>query len=130
METYATWTRDEHPADFDVPEGCRVEWYYDEDHLTRGSYAYDTEAETAAAEDYELEKLRSGAWVVLGYQTFTPAGMDDSLWGCVVEASAAALVDLAKMYIVWPTREEIAAEMIGQAEAMLTKARGILGASK
>ncbi len=43
----------------------RVIWSFDEPHETRGSYGYDTEEETKAAEDHEIAQLSSGNWVAL-----------------------------------------------------------------
>jgi hypothetical protein len=48
-------------------EGSRYRFFYDDQHETRGSYAYETEEETKAAEDEEIAKLESGEWTVLGY---------------------------------------------------------------
>lgn len=54
------------PHVFETIDGNRrVRWYPDEHYQTIGSYAYDTEAETKAAEDDELAKLASGEWFVL-----------------------------------------------------------------
>lgn len=79
---------------------------YDEDHQTRGSYAYDTEAETRAAEDEEIANLRSGRWVVLGVIVMEkkphcdschcpfalwPWTETDSFWGIVVDNAPAAI---------------------------------------
>lgn len=50
----------------DMGNGVRCRWVHDEHHETRGSYGYDTEEETRAAEDHELAQLESGAWVALG----------------------------------------------------------------
>lgn len=44
----------------------RFRWIEDELYETRGSYGYDTEEETKAAEDEEIAKLRSGEWVAEG----------------------------------------------------------------
>jgi len=69
---------------------------HDEAYQTRGSYAYDTEEETRAAEEHELERLASGAWVVVGCIVTEPCDNDhhcssctgrvevDSLWGMVI----------------------------------------------
>jgi len=68
----------------------RVRWIYDESYETVGSYAYDTEAETKAAEDWELERLRDGRLITLGAIVETKCGAcgqwetRDSLWGIVV----------------------------------------------
>lgn len=93
---------------------------YDEDHETKGSYAYDTEEETKAAEDEEIEKLNSGEWVVLGCIVTEPCkgvsctdGLDeheviehcpccrgrqevDSLWGIVIENDTRKAEEYAK----------------------------------
>ena len=71
---------------------------YDELYATVGSYSYDTEEETKAAEDEEIEKLNSGEWVALGCIITRPCKgphceacegkvEDDSLWGIVIENS-------------------------------------------
>lgn len=76
----------------------RVVW--DEDHETRGSYSYDTEEETKAAEDEEIRNLESGKWVVVGCIVTRPcpgphcnacAGTveEDSLWGIVCDSGEA-----------------------------------------
>jgi len=73
----------------------RVVYEYDDFHQTRGSYGYETEAETKAAEDEEIEKLESGEWVVLCATAYRKASCDcpdcsgwhegDSCGGIVVE---------------------------------------------
>ncbi len=80
MQTYHTFEQD----------GKRYRLVYDEMHETRGSYAYETEAETRAAEDEELAKLESGEWVVLGCIVSERKACGeyhetDSCWGFVVE---------------------------------------------
>jgi hypothetical protein len=86
---------------------------YDEDYQTRGSYAYDTEEETRAAEDEEIAKLQSGEWIVVGCIVTGPCrGLGDetgnsqaatdahcecccgtrevaSMWGTVIENDSA-----------------------------------------
>lgn len=72
----------------------RCRWVHDEMHETRGSYAYDTDAETRAAEDEEIANLASGEWVVLGCivekrcPTCDTWSETDSLWGIVVKCDA------------------------------------------
>lgn len=77
-------------------DGKRYRVVYDEDHQTRGSYAYDTEEETRAAEDEEIANLESGRWVVVGCIVSQPHEQKctvhcpaweetDSLWGIVVK---------------------------------------------
>lgn len=80
-------------------DGKHYRLVYDEDHETRGSYSYDTEEETRAAEDEEIRKLNSGEWVVLGCIVTAPCSSKkhceacpgrhevDSLWGIVVDNS-------------------------------------------
>jgi hypothetical protein len=74
-----------------VSDNERYRWVFDEQHQTIGSYGYDTEEETKAAEDEEIEKLNSGEWVVLGliHERRCLACKQwehiDSLWGIVVE---------------------------------------------
>jgi hypothetical protein len=98
-------------------KGQHYRLVHDEDHETRGSYAYDTEEATKAAEDEELEKLNSGEWVVLGCIVTKPCeGLSDdkgghmpghceacsgtvevdSLWGIVIENSTAKAEAYAK----------------------------------
>lgn len=87
---------------------------YDEGYQTRGSYAYDTEEETKAAEDEEIAKLYSGEWVVLGCIVTAPCcGVEqvggvqhceactgtvevDSLWGIVIENDTAKVEQFCK----------------------------------
>lgn len=91
--------------------GKKYKAVYDEDHETRGSYAYDTEEETRAAEDEEIEKLNSGEWVCLGvivYEkkphcgscTCDPEKWDwtetASLWGIVIYNSNESIEDFVK----------------------------------
>jgi hypothetical protein len=97
-------------------EGKTYRFVYDTMHQTRGSYGYDTEEETKAAEDEEIEKLNSGEWVVLGCIVSVPCpgaqkdsmseaahctscdGREelDSLWGIVVENSDKAVEEFVK----------------------------------
>jgi len=71
--------------------GHRLRWVYDTDYVTRGSYGYETEEETKAAEDEEIAKLESGELVCLGaiYEVKCLACNQwedkDSLWGIVIE---------------------------------------------
>ena len=83
---------------------------YDDMHETVGSYGYDTEEETKAAEDEELAKLRSGEWVALGCIVTEPCPSSDSrhcpccagthevdsLWGIVIENDIKIAEDFAK----------------------------------
>jgi hypothetical protein len=65
---------------------------YDESYETRGSYSYDTEEETRAAEDEEIAKLQSGEWIVVGCIVTGPRrGLVEiaSVWGTVIENDAA-----------------------------------------
>lgn len=70
-------------------ENCRVRWVYDEDYQTRGSFAYDTEEETRAAEEREIALLESGEAVALGAMVEERCphcdawSVTDSLWGIV-----------------------------------------------
>jgi hypothetical protein len=78
-------------------DGLRVLVVYDQSHETRGSYGYDTEEETKAAEDEEMRKLHSGEWVVLGFVLERKCSecatwiTEDSLWGVVIENSEAKI---------------------------------------
>lgn len=44
----------------------RFRWVPDEVYMTDGSYAYETERESKAAEELERRKLQSGEWEALG----------------------------------------------------------------
>jgi hypothetical protein len=72
-------------------EARRVRWVYDEEYRSEGSYAYDTEEETAAAVLAEEEGLAGGSLVALGaiVETRCPGcsewAIQDSLWGIVVQ---------------------------------------------
>lgn len=70
----------------------------DEDYVTRGSYALDTEQETREAEDEELAKLQSGESAAYGVIVYTPCDHADhghecphaktieDVWGTVADA--------------------------------------------
>jgi len=61
----------------------------DEFYQTRGSYAYDTEEETKAAEDHEIELINNGTWHPFGIIEEKQClhclawKEEDSLWGIV-----------------------------------------------
>lgn len=82
--------------------GVRCHWVYDPHHETRGSYGYDTEAETRAAEDEEIAKLNSGEWAALGCiveHQCEKCGdwfAGDSCWGIVIEPNGATLDSFAR----------------------------------
>lgn len=89
MHTLETFTHETHPTKLRPDQ--RIRLVYDDHHETRGSYGYDTEEETKAAEDYEIDMLERGLWIVLGRivekkcaccGSWTEA---DSLWGITVE---------------------------------------------
>ena len=77
----------------DMAPRLRCRWVYDEHYQTVGSVGLETPEETAAAEQYELERLRSGEWVVLGCivetqcETCDEWHERDALWGIVIEPS-------------------------------------------
>lgn len=79
----------------------RVRWVYDEYYQSEGSYAYDTEEETAAAVAEEQEALNTGRYVALGAIVETKCGAcgqweeHDSLWGIVIEPDEKELVAFA-----------------------------------
>ena len=83
-------------------EGFTVTAYYDVDHETRGSYAYDTDEETREAEDNEIEKLESGEWIALHATVSRPCGecgnarISDSLSGIVIENNENAVQEYLK----------------------------------
>lgn len=81
----------------------------DDDHQTVGSYGYDTEEATRAAEDEEIANLESGKWTVVGIRVFEPCDHPkphcadcsgwvemDEVWGCVVESNMAKLEEEIK----------------------------------
>ena len=74
----------------EISETKRARWVYDPIYETRGSYALDTEEETKAAEDWELERLNDGRLVALGCiieERCDACGEwkeTDSLWGIVI----------------------------------------------
>lgn len=78
-------------------DGRRVRWVYDHEYRSEGSFAYDTEEETAAAVAEEETGLRSGSLVALGAIVETRGCKEwetqDSLWGIVVSVDA----DLEKL---------------------------------
>jgi hypothetical protein len=87
MCTNEIWT----PEDKDfIPEGYRLRWIYDEDYSPYGRYALDTEEETQAAIDWEMERLEAGTLTALGYileSRCSKCGkwvQEDSLWGIVI----------------------------------------------
>ena len=101
MTTYHEWEADKK----------RYRAVYDEHYETRGSYAYDTEEETRAAEDEEIANLASGKWVVLGIIVLLqrphcvtcncppekwPWVEIDSLWGIVIENNTEAVERFAR----------------------------------
>lgn len=86
-----------------INDNERIRVVYDQHYQTRGSYGYDTEEETKAAEDYEIERLNSGQWVALGAIRETRCAacgsweVADSLWGIVVENTDAGFAEAADM---------------------------------
>lgn len=80
----------------------RCHWSYDETHETRGSYCYETEAETREAEETELANLASGKWVaaVCTVAHECPNCSEwtegDQLHGIVLEATDAELDAFAR----------------------------------
>lgn len=86
---------DRYMPDFEH-NGRRYQVLWDHDYQTRGSYSYDTDEETKAAEDEEIRMLESGQWVVVGIIMFERHEKKckeccgewievDSVWGCVIE---------------------------------------------
>jgi hypothetical protein len=82
MDLYAEWKLDETRT---------LKAFYDSSYETVGSYAYDTEEETRAAEQEELSKLESEEWVALYIVLYRVCPeceeirIVDDLGGCVVE---------------------------------------------
>ena len=97
MMTYETYTDLK-----GLKAGQRVRVVCDEDYQTVGSYAYETEAETKAAEAFEIAKLESYEWVPLGLILESPCGScgtfitDDELWGYVTENTDDAITATPK----------------------------------
>lgn len=79
----------------DMHTSVRCLWFYDPTYQTRGSYAYETEEETKAVEDREIDMLNRGEWVVLGCVVQRKVGCAcpdcdgwhevDACWGIVIE---------------------------------------------
>lgn len=98
MDTFHEWDAD----------GKHFRAVYDNDYQTRGSYAYDTEEETRAAEDEEIAALESGRYIVIGIIVTEPCGSaqhceccagrheTDSLWGIVIEPDTRKIEAYAK----------------------------------
>ncbi len=102
MKEVETFTHETHPDR--IPEGKRIRLVYDEQYETRGTWALDTEEETKAAEDEEIENLESGNWIVLGRicerqcsccGSWVTDESDFDCWGIVVENSTEGLIDAA-----------------------------------
>lgn len=49
-----------------LPDAYRARWVYDSDYQSEGSFAYDTEAETARAVREEIEAIERGHLVPMG----------------------------------------------------------------
>ena len=87
-------------------DGIRVRWTYDRHYQTRGSYSCATDAETLAAERWEIDMLDRGDWVALGATVEQRTVCDcpacdgwhetDALWGIVVEPDGANLDEFAQ----------------------------------
>ena len=88
--------------------GKRYDWFYDENHETIGSYAYETEEATKLAEQHEIKMLEKGYWVALGVVVSKPCLNDfhcgscsgweekDSCWGIVIEPDRKKLIEYVK----------------------------------
>ena len=83
-------------------ENIQFRFVTDEDHETVGSYAYDTERETQAAEENERSKIDSGEWIVVGCIVEKRckccdvwAGIGD-VWGIVIEPDDDVMLDHAR----------------------------------
>lgn len=91
-----------------ISDTKRVKWVYDESYQSEGSYAYDTEEETAKAVKEEQEKLDSYEWVALGAITEEKCSLcrywhaTDSVWGIVTENKSSHLEQLAKDLGIFP----------------------------
>ncbi len=83
LNLHTVWEEGKSPIS--LPEGISVRWYWDEDYTPYGSFAYDTEEETKAAERQEAGMLDSGEYVALGCVIMDDEKGDtiDSLWGIV-----------------------------------------------
>ena len=95
----AIFTHATHPDR--IPANERIRLVYDGTYESHGSFAYDTEAETRAAEEHEAGKLARSEWVALGriHERVCPSckqyEITDSLWGIVVENSRAGDIEAA-----------------------------------
>ncbi len=99
MYTLETFTHETHPTKLHPDQ--RIRLVYDEYHETRGSYSYDTEEKTKAAEDHEIDMLERGLWVVLGRIVEKKCACcdswteEDSLWGITVENTSKGMEEAA-----------------------------------
>ena len=95
---------------WDIGDKTRVRAVHDETYQTVGSYAYDTEAETKAAEDTEIAGINSGELVVLGliHEKQCPHcdqwHPEDAIWGCVVGLDDEEILALAGDYFDLETK--------------------------
>ncbi len=127
MTDYTVWTSDKAPEGVSIPHGVKVRWVYDECYQTEGSYAYDTDEETAEAERYELERLADGRWVALGCIVEDEQGETlDSLWGIVIGQDEAELADFFNHSIEVPSELQVAEDRFERAEKAVEVARDLL----
>lgn len=98
----------EHYATTHETPNRRIRWVQDDHYQSEGSFAYETEEETAKAVREEREALVDGRYVALGaiVETRCPTCegwvLRDSLWGIVIEPDIAKLVEFAEHSLVIP----------------------------
>lgn len=124
MIDYDVWTSDKSPEGINLPFGVTVRWVYDEHYQTEGTYAFDTDEETRAAEKWEQERLENGTFTVLGCVIEDEAGEHlDSLWGIVIEHDEQERVDYFNECMEVPSELHVAEERVERAEHALERAR-------
>ena len=102
LALHTVWEEGKSPIS--LPEGISVRWYYDEDYTPIGSFGYDTEEETKAAERQECGMLDSGEYVALGCVIMDDEKGDqvDSLWGIVTPDDEDSLVEFFEGSMEFP----------------------------
>lgn len=102
LNLHTVWEEGKSPIS--LPEGISVRWYYDEDYTPFGSFAYDSEEETKAAERQEAGMLDSGEYVALGCVIMDDEKGDtvDSLWGIVTADDEDSLVEFFEGSMEFP----------------------------
>lgn len=102
MTRIETFTHETHPDR--IAPNKRIRLVHDEDYRPEDRWALDTEEETKAAVDREVDMLDRGVWIVVGRvhevrcaccQSWGPDPDEDNLWGIVVENSDKGLLEAA-----------------------------------